>query len=128
MRQGQGQGRGAERGHLHAGLGCGATWGRLPSLGAWQRAALAAYRDGRGCLCRAERPVQSILFPVCCTEGVRPENCPCGLEWGGRTPSILDSTLNSASSKEHPPAHPGAILAWSRAAGDRSLSRGSQEG
>lgn len=30
VRQGQGQGRRAERGHLHAGLGCRATWGRLP--------------------------------------------------------------------------------------------------
>lgn len=69
VRQGQGQGRGAERGHLHAGLGCGATWGRLPSLGAWQRAAaLAACGHGRGCLRWAGRPVQSILTFLCAVQ------------------------------------------------------------
>lgn len=99
MRQGQGQGRGAERGHLHAGLGCGATWGRLPLLGAWQRAALAACGDGRGCLCRAERPVQSILtFSCVLYRGGPARELPVrfggGGEGGGRTPSILDSTLN----------------------------------
>lgn len=69
LRQGQGQGRGAERGHLHAGLGCRATWGRLPSLGAWQRAAaLAACGRGSGCLRQAGRPVQSILTFLCAVQ------------------------------------------------------------
>lgn len=71
VQQGQGQGRGAEQGHLHAGLGCGATWGRLPSLGAWQRAAaLASCGRGRRCLCWAGRPVQSILTFLCAVQRV----------------------------------------------------------
>lgn len=111
MRQGQGQGRGAERGHLHAGLGCGATWGRLPSLGAWQRAALAACGDGRGFLCRAERPVQSILtFSCVLYRGGPARELPCGSGWG-RWQNTLYSGLNAefslATSKEHPLPTPG---------------------
>lgn len=89
VRQGQGQGRGAERGHLHAGLGCGATWGRLPSPGAWQRAAaLAARGRGRGCLRRAGRPVQSILTFLCAVQR-------------GSSPRTAQAVQNGVA--EHPP-------------------------
>lgn len=122
MRQGQGQGGGAERGHLHAGLGCGATWGRLPSLGAWQRVPTLGW---------ASSPEHSD-FPVCCTEGVQPENCPGDSKQGGRTPSIPDSGWIQLALRRIPyPSRERPSLvqsSWGREASAEAPGKGEREG